>query len=324
MQLKQLFAAIAFQFCLIFSVSLATADEPMKLHDITGDWHVTALESRGRADSGVSFAGMRYRFAKDTWTTWTGKTTPAGLSGKPPLKVKYTIDDTHRPRQINMVLETGEGKRTMPAIYKIESGKLYICMGREDRPKVFATDGTKNLCYVAERTKSDEPRTSAIGLFESTQQNDDYRVTLLGVTKGVAFLDSQVLVAGGGRSHGKNVVPWMRVTTVIEKLTNKNELQGFAAETDDGTEFVGEIDTEINGNVAGGRASGTEEMDLNSPPLRGAIFPAEKPNGTSPKTKVFLYTLSGKIPESDTVTFRFSFGAEGDRRELVFKNVPMP
>ena len=111
MQIKQLFAEIAFHLCLLIfplslisSASLATADEPMKLHAITGDWHVTALESRGRADSGVSFAGMRYRFAKDTWTTWSGKTTPSGLSGKPPLKVKYTIDDTHRPKQINICL----------------------------------------------------------------------------------------------------------------------------------------------------------------------------------------------------------------------------
>ena len=169
--------------------------------------------------------------------------------------------------------------------------------------------GTILLCVFAVSIQGDEPRKPAIGKLESTQQNDDYRVTLLGVTKGVAFLDSQELVKGGGRSHGKNVVPWMRVTTVIEKLTNKNEPQGFKAETDDGTEFV---------------ASGSAEMDLHYTPLRDAIFPVKTPNGTSPRTKVYLYTLSGKIPQADTVTFRFSFGAEGDRRELVFKNVPMP
>ena len=184
--------------------------------------------------------------------------------------------------------------------------------------------GTILLCVFAVSIQGDDPRKPAIGKLESTQQNDDYRVTLLGVTKGVAFLDSQELVKGGGRSHGKNVVPWMRVTTVIEKLTNKNEPQGFKAETDDGTEFVGKIDVEMNGHVVGSRASGSAEMDLHYTPLRDAIFPVKTPNGTSPRTKVYLYTLSGKIPQADTVTFRFSFGAEGDRRELVFKNVPMP
>lgn len=117
----------------------------------------------------------------------------------------------------------------------------------------------------------------------------------------------------------------MRVTTVIEKLTNKNEPWGFKAETADGTEFVGNINIEWNdGHVIGSSSSGIAEMDLHYPPLRHAIFPAETPKGSSPKTKVYLVTLSGKIHESDTVTFRFSFGDEGDRRELVFKNVPMP
>ena len=190
--------------------------------------------------------------------------------------------------------------------------------------KIGSLAGATLLCVFAVSMQGDEPRTSAIGTFESARQNEHYRVTLLGVTKGVAFLDSQKLVNDGGRPHGKNVVPWMRVTTVIEKLTNKNEPWGFKAETADGTEFVGNINIEKNGQVFGTRTSGLAEMDLIFPPLRAAIFPAETPKGSSPKTKVYLFTLSGKIQESDTVTFRFSFGDEGDRRELVFKNVPMP
>ena len=170
----------------------------------------------------------------------------------------------------------------------------------------------------------EETRKSEIATFESVQQDKDYRVSLLGVTKGIAFLDSQELINDGGRPPGKNAVPWMRVTTVIEKLTNKNEPWGLKAETADGTEFVGKIRIEKDGQVFGTRTSGLAEMDLIFPPLRTAIFPAETPKGSSPKTKVYLFTLSGKIQESDTVTFRFSFGDEGDRRELVFKNVPMP
>ena len=184
--------------------------------------------------------------------------------------------------------------------------------------------GTTLVCIFAVLVKGDEPRRTEIGTFESVRQNEDYRVTLLVVTKGVAFLDSQKLVGDGARPHGKNVVPWMRVTTVIEKLTNKNEAPGFKAETADGTEFVGKMNIETNGHVVGSRSRGLAEMDLHYPPLRNAIFPAETPKGSSPKTKVYLFTLSGKIPDSDTVSLRFSFGDEDDRRELVFKNVPMP
>ena len=172
-------------------------------------------------------------------------------------------------------------------------------------------------------SSGDEEQESEIPTFESVQQNDDYQISLLGVTRGIAFLDTQELVSGGGRAPGNNAVPWMRVATVIEKLTDKDEPWGFKAETADGTELPGRISIETNGHIHTSRASGLAEMDLHYPPLRAAIFPTETPKGSSPKTKVYLFTLSGKIQESDTVTFRFSFGDEGDRRELVFKNVPM-
>ena len=67
----------------------------------------------------------------------------------------------------------------------------------------------------------EETQKSEIATFESVQQDKDYRVTLLGVTKGIAFLESQELINDGGRPPGKNAVPWMRVVTVIENLTDK-------------------------------------------------------------------------------------------------------
>lgn len=41
----------------------------------------------------------------------------------------------------------------------------------------------------------EEARKAEIGTFESVQQNKDYRVSLLGVTKGIAFVDSQELLS---------------------------------------------------------------------------------------------------------------------------------
>lgn len=193
-----------------------------------------------------------------------------------------------------------------------------------NNPTVFLAVATL-VCAITDLSQADEPRRSEIGTFESVQQNNDYRVSLLGVTKGIAFLDSQELVGDGGRTHGRNVVPWMRVATVIEKLTNKNEPLGFKAEAADGTELVGKIKIETNGRVTDSRSRGDAEMDFGFPPLSAAIFPTRTPKESSPKnSKVHLFTLSGKFQKSDTVTLRFSFGGAHNRRELVFKDVPMP
>ena len=180
-------------------------------------------------------------------------------------------------------------------------------------------------CVVFDFVQAKEPRKSEIVKFESVQQDKDYRVSLLGVTKGIAFLDSEELVADGGRAHGKNVVPWMRVTTVIEKLTNKNEPLGFKAETGDGSELVGKVKIETNGRSTDSRSSAAAEMDFDFPLLLAATFPTGMPRDSSPtNSNVHLFTLSGKFQKTDTVTLRFSFGDPENRRELVFKNVPMP
>ena len=170
----------------------------------------------------------------------------------------------------------------------------------------------------------EELRKSEIATLETVQQDKDYRVTLLGVTKGIAFLDSQELINDGGRAPGKNAVPWMRVVTTIEKLTDKEEPWGFSAETADGKELVGKIGYQWrNGRVFQGNTSGIAEMDSNYPPLRHVTFPVALPEGSNASSKVFAITLSGKIP-SGTSVLRFFFGEEKDRRELVFHDVPLP
>ena len=171
----------------------------------------------------------------------------------------------------------------------------------------------------------EEAQKSEIGTFESVQQNRDYRVLLLGVTKGIAFVDSQELIDDGGRPPGKNAVPWMRVATVVERLTDKNEPMGFTAETADGKELVGKVEIESNGRVFTSRSRGNAEMDFEFPPLRAATFPVGMPKGLNARTsKVHVFTLSGKFQPSETVVLRFSFGDAKDRRELVFNDVPLP
>jgi hypothetical protein len=181
------------------------------------------------------------------------------------------------------------------------------------------------VCAARVFSNAEEARKSEIATFESVQQNEDYRVSILGVTKGIAFLDSQDPISDGGRPPGKNAVPWMRVGAVIEKLTDKDEAVDFRVETADGTELVGKVRIETNGRVIESRASGSAEMDCDFPPLRAATFPVGiRKDLDAQKSKVHCFTLSGKFQPSETVVLRFSFGDANNHRELVFKDVPIP
>jgi|TARA_R110001592_G_scaffold363201_1_gene681303 hypothetical protein len=171
----------------------------------------------------------------------------------------------------------------------------------------------------------EETRKSEIDTFESVQQNRDYRVSLLGITKGIAFVESQELIDAGGRPPGNNAVPWMRVVTVIENLSDKDETWGFRAETAEGKPLVGKVRIESNGHVIGSRINGIAEMDCNFPRLRAATFPVGLPADLKKQqSKVYTFTLSGKFQPAETVVLRFSFGDSQNRRELVFHDVPLP
>ncbi len=175
----------------------------------------------------------------------------------------------------------------------------------------------------------EEPRKSEIATFEHVQQDKDYRVSLLEVTKGMTYLDAQELMSDVGRPPGKTAVPWIRVTTAIERLTNKKASDGFKAETADGTKLAGRISMsqiriKKDSQLSIGDGSGVVAIDLMLPLLRAAVDQAETPEDSSPMTEVHFFTLSGKNQASDTFTFRVSFGNEGDRREFVFRNIAMP
>lgn len=170
-----------------------------------------------------------------------------------------------------------------------------------------------------------EAKDAEITTFETVQQNKDYRITLLGVTKGIAFVDSQEPIDGGDRAPGKNAVPWIRVFTVIENLTDRNEPWRFQAETDDGRELVSKVRVQSNGHVVKSRANGLAEMDFNFPGLRKVTFPVDLPAGLdATKAKVYAFTLSGQFERTETFVLRFSFGDDKDRRELKFNEVPLP
>ena len=181
------------------------------------------------------------------------------------------------------------------------------------------------ICVVSNTSPAGELQKSAIEKFQSVQQDGDRRISLLSITKGVAFLDSQKLIADGWRPHGENMVPWMQVAVAIEQLSDKSEPMGFDVETPDGKELVGKLKVEMDGHVITSRSRGITELDSDSPQIRRATFPSKPPASIQTRDpKVFLFTMSGKFQETETVTLRFWFGDKKDRRELVFKDVPTP
>ena len=175
---------------------------------------------------------------------------------------------------------------------------------------------------VAETTA---PSERAVEEYATVKENPDFRVTLLGVTKGVSFLKSSEPAADDGRAPGSHPVRWLRVAALVEALSEKNPGVSLAAETPDGAELVDEIPVELNGQVVAMRAGGIAEMDLNFHQLGAAIFPVALPNREADQdAKVFVYTLSGDVRASDTATLRFRCGPTDDQQEVVFEGVPLP
>jgi hypothetical protein len=58
------------------------------------------MEKRGKAVNEASWGGMRWTFANDTFEVQPGRSTPAGIAKKSPLKCSYALDDTEVPRRL--------------------------------------------------------------------------------------------------------------------------------------------------------------------------------------------------------------------------------
>jgi uncharacterized protein (TIGR03067 family) len=139
------------------------ADDSDTAHSLIGTWRVVAMEAKGRADSGVSFNGMRYTFDHKIWTTYAGDSTPAGLVQRPPLELTYTLNDSTTPKRLTGTTDVKGGTRTLKAIYRIDNGKLILCLGRDDWQDGFDTSRGDAIRYTATRVESTDPETPAGG-----------------------------------------------------------------------------------------------------------------------------------------------------------------
>lgn len=123
---------------------------------LLGEWTVVAMERRGKPVDEISWAGMRWTFSKDTFEIQPGRSTPAGLAKKPPLKCSYTVDNITTPRHFNWTMHGGGKTRDVKAIYELTDDVLRVCFskGGTERPKDFNTKGAESAVYTFKRTRA--------------------------------------------------------------------------------------------------------------------------------------------------------------------------
>jgi len=123
---------------------------------LLGEWTVVAMERRGKAVEEISWAGMSWTFSKDAFEVQPGRSTPAGIAKKPPLKCSYTLDDTKTPHHFNWTMHGGGKTKDIKAICELTDDVLRVCFskGGTERPKDFNTRDTESVVYTFKRTKA--------------------------------------------------------------------------------------------------------------------------------------------------------------------------
>lgn len=176
------------------------------------------------------------------------------------------------------------------------------------------------------------PETPSISSYPACQTKADIRVSLLGISKGVAFLKSQEPAADGGREHGDNAVPWLRVSVLVEMLGDNPAPLGtwsYEIQTSEGKELVDKIRHKLTVKgepvLVSGSSSGVAEWDVDHPQLSSQLFPSASPEVENPKqSKVFQITESGRFRKTPTTTLLLHFRKEGGEQNFVFNDIPLP
>ena len=162
---------------------------------------------------------------------------------------------------------------------------------------------------------------ASVPTFCSQQTRGRLRVSVLGITKGVAFLESQEPAIDGGRKRGNNAIARVRAAVVVERLGDEPAQLGgidICFRTPDGEELV-------ESHVVIGHGSRLAELDHYYWPRARDLFPTALTNVEKPsQSKVILAAESGRTRATRTATLLIRFGKHGAQEEFVFENVPMP
>jgi hypothetical protein len=158
------------------------------------------------------------------------------------------------------------------------------------------------------------------------QSSDNLRVSVLGVTKGVAFLKSPEPVVDGGRAEGSHPVEWMQVKVLVETLGEVDSMGVIKWElvTPEGRPFATPKPVEGAGTV---RANSTIESDPTGDlRLPAMLYPSRVPQlKDATRVKVFIFGVSGELHTGKTIRLELSFsGNKSEARGKFVFDLPMP
>lgn len=173
------------------------------------------------------------------------------------------------------------------------------------------------LCCAGRANPCQAQTVEEVSRAQLIQTNKNRRITVLGVTRGVAFLKTTDPVVDGDREVGVNPVEWMQIKLFVEMLVDVKSIGNYRWEllTPEGKSLAT--------NAHGGS---TIECDLNAPRLPALLYPvrAPQPNVES-GGKVLIFGESGDLYTGRTVHLKMSFWAKGSSKREEFRFiVPMP
>ncbi len=168
--------------------------------------------------------------------------------------------------------------------------------------------------------------------YRAQQTNGRLRVSVLGITKGVAFLDSQKPVIDGGRKRGDNAIPWIRAALLVERLGDdpaQLEAVNIEFRTSKNQPLVEDFKYAMSVDekrvVVNGTGSGIAFFDADYWLLASNLFPSAPPVVEQPdRSTILVATESGQIRDTTKATLIVNFGHEPNQQTFVFKNCPMP
>jgi uncharacterized protein (TIGR03067 family) len=120
------------------------ADNP-KLFE--GSWKVVALEVNGRKAPPEALQGMR-------WSFHGSEVQFVDSAEKAPSKASVKIDPGKTPKHIDLIgLEEPYKSKSMQGIFKMEKGRLVICLrtaeaAKKGRPREFMTEADSGLGMI--------------------------------------------------------------------------------------------------------------------------------------------------------------------------------
>ena len=126
-----------------FMVGMDKLPEAQDVDKIQGHWIVVFYEEEG-------FAAPR-----DVWKNWKFEfadgTVVSKYSDGSIIRGTYHVNDSKDPREIDLIWREPDAEpKKIPGIYKIEGGKLTICIGTDSqkRPSRFALRHDSDMCLI--------------------------------------------------------------------------------------------------------------------------------------------------------------------------------